>query len=169
MKYVLLSTLALLALSISHAARADAAKYMKAAEKGDAGAQYNLGVCYATGNGVKKNAARAVEWYTKAARQGNADAQNNLGQCYITGVGVDKDPAKAVEWFIKSAEQGNAVAQNNLGLCYARGNGVDKDQDKAGGHVLGSIILGVLLIIFAVASITLMPLLTGGEVLWKAE
>ena len=51
------------------------------AEQGDATAQYNLGVCYANGKGVEKDAEEAVKWYHKAAEQGNARAQYNLGVC----------------------------------------------------------------------------------------
>ena len=37
--------------------------YLKAAEEGDAEAQYNLGICYEEGSGVKKNANKAVYRY----------------------------------------------------------------------------------------------------------
>jgi TPR repeat protein len=40
----------------------------------DASAQLNLGLCYACGDGVPKDLAKAVELYTKAAAQGNASA-----------------------------------------------------------------------------------------------
>ncbi|MSR43556.1 MAG: hypothetical protein EXS19_05920, partial [Pedosphaera sp.] len=39
-------------------------------EKGDASAQYNLGVMYANGLGVPKDEVEAVKWYRKAADQG---------------------------------------------------------------------------------------------------
>ena len=48
------------------------------AKKGDAKAQNKLGVCYAKGEGVKKNLVKAIEWYTKAAEQGLMRAQFNL-------------------------------------------------------------------------------------------
>ncbi|MDE4699642.1 SEL1-like repeat protein, partial [Klebsiella pneumoniae] len=47
----------------------------KSAEAGDAKAQYNLGVAYATGQGVRQDNRTAVEWYRKAADQGDATAQ----------------------------------------------------------------------------------------------
>ena len=49
------------------------------AEQGDASAQNNLGLMYATGEGVLQDEAEAVRWYRLAAEQGQADAQNNLG------------------------------------------------------------------------------------------
>ena len=49
------------------------------AEQGDAEAQYNLGVMYATGAGVPQDNGEAVRWYRLAADQGLAAAQFNLG------------------------------------------------------------------------------------------
>ncbi len=46
-----------------------AARYRKAAEQGDANAQFNLGVCYNQGQGVDKDPKAAVAWYRKAAEQ----------------------------------------------------------------------------------------------------
>ena len=99
----------------------------KAAEQGDANAQFNLGVCYEKGDGVEK----AVEWWTKAAKQGHANAQYNLGLAYDNGRGVEKDLKEAVKWWTKAAEQGDAVAQYNLGVAYAHGDGVEKDLEEA--------------------------------------
>ncbi len=54
---------------------AEAAKwYRKAAEQGDAGAQFNLGVMYGGGQGVPQDYAEAVKWFRKAADQGTANA-----------------------------------------------------------------------------------------------
>ena len=60
--------------------------YHKAAVKGYALAQYNLGLCYATGRGIKKNNEQAVRWYRNAAEQGNADAKKNLDLMYYYGL-----------------------------------------------------------------------------------
>ena len=59
--------------------------YRKAAEQGDADAQYNLGVMYDAGQGVPQDYAAAVSWYRKAAEQGYAGAQYNLGVMYERG------------------------------------------------------------------------------------
>ena len=53
--------------------------YRIAAEQGDVGAQYNLGVMYADGEGVPEDDAEAVRWYRIAAEQGDVGAQYNLG------------------------------------------------------------------------------------------
>ena len=69
--------------------------YRLAAEQGHAGAQSNLGVMYANGEGVLKDDAEAVRWYRLAAEQGHAGAQYNLGLMYAKGEGVLKDSVLA--------------------------------------------------------------------------
>ncbi len=102
-----------------------------AAEHGNTKAQYNLGLHYANGRGVKQDYAIAVKWYTKAAEQGDVKAQCNLGWCYENGRGVKQDYATAVKWYTKAAEQGNARAQCNLGCCYENGRGVEQNYATA--------------------------------------
>ncbi len=89
-------------------------KFRKAAEQGDAGAQFNLALCYYLGLGVDKDPKAAAAWCRKAAEQGYAVAQFNLGLHYDHGQGVEKDPKAAAAWYRKAAEQGNAKALNAL-------------------------------------------------------
>jgi hypothetical protein len=90
--------------------------YQKAADQGDADAQYNLGVMYDKGRGVLKDYKQAVKWYQKAADQGLADAQYNLGVMYTNGEGVPKDLSKAKYW-IKKAYENPGVSASILGLA----------------------------------------------------
>jgi hypothetical protein len=73
--------------------------YRKAADQGDARAQFNLGVMYANGRGVAEDYVEAARWFRKAADQGNAKAQFNLGVMYYNGDGVEKDYAEAYAWW----------------------------------------------------------------------
>ena len=66
----------------------------KAAEKGEALAQFILGTCYLNGNGVEKDEKEAFQWFLKAAEQGYAQAQYNVGLCYLNGGGVEKKSKK---------------------------------------------------------------------------
>ncbi len=86
--------------------------FRKAADQGEADAQFNLGVMYENGQGVAQDYAQAVAWYRKAADQGEASAQFNLGEMYRNGRGVPQDDAQAVAWYRKAADQGNAGAQS---------------------------------------------------------
>jgi len=90
---------------------ADIETMRKAAEAGDADAQYDLGLMYHDGEGVPEDYVEAVKWFRKAAEQGHAAAQFYLGIAYHGGVGVPKDDAEAVKWLRKAAEQGHARAQ----------------------------------------------------------
>src|SRR5690349_14669415 len=47
----------------------------RAAQRGDAKAQFALGRMYENGDGVRENAVRAACWYRKAAERGDAAAQ----------------------------------------------------------------------------------------------
>ena len=78
--------------------------YRKAAEQGDAQAQFNLGHCYERGQGVPQDFSEAVKWYRKAAEQGHTSAQENLGACYANGRAVIDDPVQAYPW-VKLAEE----------------------------------------------------------------
>ncbi len=92
---------------------------------------YNLGVQYAFGNGVKQDYKKAAELFLKAAMQGLPDAQYNLGALYDNGLGVPKDPVRAVIWYHSAAEQNHPSAELNLGLAYANGTGVAQDYAEA--------------------------------------
>lgn len=104
---------------------------LKAAEQGDAAAQYYLGVLYSSGVGVLQDDKKAITWYRKSAEQGHAPAQYSLGVLYSSGVGVLQDDKIAVIWYRKAAEQGHAHAQFNLGIGYATGVGVIQNDKKA--------------------------------------
>ena len=97
------------------------------AEKGNALAQFNLGIMYNDGKGVPQDYVKAVIWYLSAAEQGVAFAQYSLGLMYLEGKGVRRDYAEASKWFRKAADQGNADAQVRLGGMCADGKGVPQD------------------------------------------
>jgi TPR repeat protein len=86
----------------------------KAAERGNANAQFNLGLLYYLGEGVEQDEEEAFHWYKKAAEQGNANAQCNLGYMYDLGEGVERNPEEAEKWYRKAAERGCTSAQFNL-------------------------------------------------------
>ena len=108
-----------------------AEKYLKAAERGDAPAQFNLALMYDRGLGVPQDYAVALKWLRKAAEQGFIEAEFNLGNMYDNGLGVSSDNAQAVKWFRKAAEQGYASAQKNLGAKYGMGQGVPQSYPEA--------------------------------------
>ena len=68
----------------------------KEAMEGNPTAQYNFGLTYDKGDGVRQDFYEAAKWYSQAAEQGYASAQNALGSLYQSGQGVEQDYAKAV-------------------------------------------------------------------------
>lgn len=107
------------------------AKWRKEAEAGNDDAEFHLGVCYASGEGVPMNAEEAAHWYRQAAEQGHAIAQYNLGLCYYHGGGVEQDLDEAVKWFHEAASRELPDACHSLGVCHANGVGVPKDKEEA--------------------------------------
>lgn len=105
--------------------------FMKAAEEGYAIAEYNIGVCYYEGLGVKPNPTEAFNWTMKAAKQGFAPAQNTIGLHFCSGEGVEENLAEAFKWCMKAAKQGDAHGQFNVGRFYGKGIGTSKNSAEA--------------------------------------
>jgi uncharacterized protein len=105
--------------------------WLAPAQHGHAGAEFSLGVAYATGNGVARDLDAAIRWWSAAARQGHPTAQSNLGLLYWRGIGVGKDLAKARELWRRAADKGDAAAQFHLGAMAATGEGIPLDFDEA--------------------------------------
>jgi len=78
------------------------------AERGNSGAQYNIGLLYDTGQGVPQDYKVSVIWYRLAAEQGHANAQYNLGVGYARGEGVLADNVLAHMWFNLSGANGDS-------------------------------------------------------------
>jgi hypothetical protein len=102
-------------------------KFLDAAKKGDAEAQYNLGACYEFGGGAEKNVDRAKEWYRKAAAKGHKKAQERL-----LALNPPKAPsAEELKQYRIAAGKGDAEALFQLGQCREFGYHGDKDPDAA--------------------------------------
>ena len=87
------------------------------AERGDAWAQYRLGVMFFHGQGITQDYAQAQKWWEKAAARGDANAQFSLGVMYRDGLGVAQNDAKAREWFeTENAENAEAVRKARQAL-----------------------------------------------------
>src|SRR5437899_10137564 len=76
----------------------DLKKLTEKAEKGDASAQFSLGLIYYNGDGVPQDYSEAFKWFHEAAEQGVADAQFNLGVMYHEGHSVPQDDTQAFKW-----------------------------------------------------------------------
>ena len=88
--------------------------YQKAADQGDADAQFCLGFAFKYGKGVEPSDEEAVHWYRRAAGQGDEDAQFQMGVAYEDGEGVEPSDEEAVRWYQLAADQGHEKARFNL-------------------------------------------------------
>lgn len=94
-------------------------------------AQLEVGIRYATGDGMKQDMAKAAFFYREAAQLGNTDAQYRLACLLESGRGVEKDLKAALDWYMIAANGGNHIAQYNLGCMYEMGYLVAKNMDQA--------------------------------------
>ena len=72
--------------------------YQPLADKGNAEAQYVLGMMYRAGRGVERDNKEAKKWYQLAAEQGHPIAQFYLGWMHARGKGIPQDLVKAYMW-----------------------------------------------------------------------
>jgi TPR repeat protein len=86
--------------------------YRRAADKGDADAQFNLAILYDNGTGAPKNYMAAAGWYEKAAEQGLPRAQFNLGSMYANGQGTPVNLPEAYVWLALSAKTWSGSRQD---------------------------------------------------------
>ena len=92
--------------------------YLKAADKGNAHAQCQIGNMYNYAEGVPVDYSTAIKWYLKAANQGNTEAQRHIGYLYNAGRGVTQSFSKALQWFNKAVANGDVHALCDIGNMY---------------------------------------------------
>lgn len=125
-----LATLTILLL-LQASPTADFAALKTRAEAGDTKAQVDLGISYASGNGVTASDVEAVKWFRKAAERRDASGEYSLAEMYLTGRGVPTDLNEAAKWMRCAAEDGDRRGQFNLAVMYEQGQGVSRDQVEA--------------------------------------
>jgi len=108
-----------------------AADHLRDAESGNVIAMNNVGVCYASGEGVTRDPERAVFWYRKAADAGCLPALVNLAECYRNGEGVVKDVAEAIRLYERAIPEDPCVSAFELGQIYAEGEAGQASLERA--------------------------------------
>ncbi|MBI4195661.1 MAG: sel1 repeat family protein [Betaproteobacteria bacterium] len=103
----------------------------RAAQAGDAKAQFALATRFEDGRGVDRSMAQAIPWYRKSADAGLVEAQAYLGVIYDKGRGTKQDDVEAANWYRKAAEQGHGQSQYNLGVFYFYGRAFPANKDEA--------------------------------------
>ena len=76
------------ALALASALAEDVGDLARSAARGDARAQYELGVAYANGDGVAADYAEAAHWFSEAAHSGHPEARRQLAFMVQMGLAV---------------------------------------------------------------------------------
>jgi hypothetical protein len=101
--------------AIDHDAQANSlGSLRKLADRGDADAQWQMGVRYHNGEGVPRDDAQAMQWFLRAAEQGHVIAQATLGAYYWAGRGVPQDLSKSYFWSAIALAQGDENSKSRL-------------------------------------------------------
>lgn len=104
------------------------AKLEVLASKGNAEAEYNLGMLHNNGIGTREDRQKAFKWFKAGAAHGNALAAYKLG-CYYAGQApgvVKPDPQLALHYKLVAAKAGYSMAQWDVGIYSATaGNHTD--------------------------------------------
>ncbi|TCK18034.1 TPR repeat protein [Thiogranum longum] len=103
---------------------------LKRAESGDSKAQYDIGMMYLKGRGVKLDPDEGRKWLEKSAAQSNEKAKARLAILLIKGDGGSKDYKRARD-LLDSISETSALAQYYLGELYASGKGVPRNYETA--------------------------------------
>ncbi len=91
------------------------------AEKGDAKAQFYLGMMYHEEKGLPHDVEEEAKWVKMSAEQGFPEAEYFLGWMYLWGHGVPRDKEESLNWYMKAAKHGQANAQYIIGSQYEGG------------------------------------------------
>jgi len=89
-------------------------RLQQAADRGDAKAQYKLGMMYLLGYGVRPDYANAFILFRKSADQGYAQAQAALGEMYVRSLDVPEDIQKGCRLLRDAAMKGADGAQDKF-------------------------------------------------------
>ena len=101
------------------------------AERGDAHAQYMMGLLYRDGPLLIPDSQKAKDWLTQAAEQNLPEAQYALGKLLLSDDPEVRDPDEGIRWMKKAAGNVNHFAAYRLGKEYLAGEVVTKDTSKA--------------------------------------
>lgn len=102
----------------SHLTKA-VSSWVDASHLGYTKAQFNLGLCYEIGRGIRMNLQKAEKYYKLAAEEGHSQALYNLALLYLKGEGcIEKNVPLAIELLQKAAANGLCQAQTHLGVYY---------------------------------------------------
>jgi uncharacterized protein len=118
-----------------------ASLYRQAADRGQAHAQWRLGVMLDTGEGVDEDPDEALVWLRRAVAQDHPEGHASLAVMYANARGVERDYDRAMHHYLRSAELGSSGGFFGIGVLHALGQGVAEDRIEAGAWFLIALML----------------------------
>ena len=97
------------------------------AANGDTKANYNLGIMFREGLGVKKDDVQSLAHFIEAAENGHMLGNYAVGRAFLTGKVSDIDAKAAIHYLTEAALLGHAISPVEIGGLYFRGRLVEKD------------------------------------------
>ena len=104
------------------------------AERGDAVAQFKLGLMFYLGTEIPKNHEAAARWFEKAGKQGHAEAPALLAGMHFAGEGMEENFANTYKWHAIAKARGNptsAANQNEVAKLLTAGEKTAADKEIA--------------------------------------
>ena len=86
---------------------------LSAVQNNDA-AQYELGRCYFSGDGVERNFDKAFQWFSEAATRDNANGLLWVGYCYHHGISIEQNYDLALQYYQAAKDRGHTYAQHRI-------------------------------------------------------
>lgn len=102
------------------------------AKRGNATANYTLGLIYMRGTGDAATAARLSHRHFKnAAQRGHVGAVFEVAFQFERGIGTERDVKRAIRLYRLAAQSNHLNAQYNLAVLLSNGGGVEPDLPQA--------------------------------------
>lgn len=91
---------------------------------------YFKGIQYLSGNNVKKNESKAIQYFKIASNKGYAPADNALAVMYDEGISVKTNKNLALQYYEKAALANDISAQYNLAAHYHENDPTNENARK---------------------------------------
>ena len=101
--------------------------YLKAANSGNAEAQYAMGICYENGRATEKNDSIARTWFLKSAQNGYAEAQLKMS---LATTSPRDNYKESFFWLKKCAENNDPSCMQGVAGSYESGRGTERNMDS---------------------------------------
>ncbi|MBR3572180.1 MAG: SEL1-like repeat protein [Bacteroidales bacterium] len=105
--------------------------YYSAATLGNEEAQFQVGLMYEYGEGVRKNMKEAAKWFRVSASKNHLSGLFSSGCCYYYGDGTKVNKKWAFQCFQKAAAAGHVGAKCMIGYHYFNGYAVEENEEEA--------------------------------------